>query len=71
MKFPLLTNAFGHQKLILEIGGNAIGVSESRFQPQQHRRGRADMADDANNRAAKPSAFRATRDARNGLAGAC
>ena len=71
MKFPLLTNAFGHQKLILEIGGNAIGVSDSRFQPQQHRRGRADLADDAQDRPAKPSAFRAARENRSGLAGAC
>jgi hypothetical protein len=38
MKFPLLANAFGHQKVILEIGGNTIGITERRFQPQQHRR---------------------------------
>ncbi|MCW8193883.1 hypothetical protein F6455_03675 [Proteobacteria bacterium 005FR1] len=38
MKFPLLANAFGHQKMILEIGGNAVGVTEAKFQPQQHRR---------------------------------
>lgn len=40
MKFPLLANAFGRQKLILEIGGNAIGYSGERHQPQQHRRHR-------------------------------
>lgn len=42
MKFPLLTNAFGHQKMILEIGGNAVGVSDPSYQPQQHRRRRVD-----------------------------
>jgi hypothetical protein len=41
MKFPLLTNAFGHPKLILEIGGNTEGLSEVVvYQPQQHRRRR-------------------------------
>lgn len=40
MKFPLLANAFGQQKVILEIGGNAIGLSEPRYQPQRFRRHR-------------------------------
>lgn len=44
MKFPLLANAFGHQKLILEIGGNAVGLSEPSFQPQKHRRRRSESA---------------------------
>lgn len=45
MKFPLLANAFGQQKLILEIGGNAVGVSEPRHQPQRFRRHRAEESE--------------------------
>lgn len=47
MKFPLLVNAFGHQKLILEMGGNAVGVFEPLFQPQQHRRRRVEHGSQA------------------------
>lgn len=51
MKFPLLVNAFGHRKLILEMGGNAVGVSEPQFQPQQHRRHRVNQPSSDNQNA--------------------
>ncbi|MEX1034187.1 MAG: hypothetical protein WDZ30_12560 [Cellvibrionaceae bacterium] len=38
MKFPLLVTSFGYPKLILEIGGNAVGFSEQQTRPRQHRR---------------------------------